>query len=120
MPMQTGFPASSHTSLSVASTRDGKDVGLSEEVDAVSLEEEPPTILCLPKKLLLFSPRRQLRPRRSASIARSFDIDTHIHGAIAALPKNPGLPSSALPPLLHPLLHLQLAHHATYSPPIPS
>ena len=44
IPMQTGFPASSHTSLSVASTRDGKDVGLSEEVDAVSPEEVPPTI----------------------------------------------------------------------------
>ena len=33
-PTQTGSPAPLHTSLSVASTRDGKDVGLSKEISA--------------------------------------------------------------------------------------
>jgi len=37
---QTGSPASSHTSLSVAGTKDGKDVGLSKDVDSMSTEEE--------------------------------------------------------------------------------
>jgi hypothetical protein len=39
-PTQAGSPPSLHTSLSVASTKDGKDVGLSKEVDSMSAEEE--------------------------------------------------------------------------------
>ena len=38
-PTQTGSPASLHTSLSVADTKDGKDVGLSKEANSMSTGE---------------------------------------------------------------------------------
>jgi ubiquitin carboxyl-terminal hydrolase 10 len=38
-PTQAGSSASSHTPLSVASTKDGKDVRLSKEVESISAEE---------------------------------------------------------------------------------
>ena len=38
-PTQTGSPASLHTSLSVAGTKDGKDVGLSKEANSMSTGE---------------------------------------------------------------------------------
>jgi len=49
-PTQTGSPASSHTSLSVASTKDGNDVGLNKEVDSMSAEETPSNILVSAEK----------------------------------------------------------------------
>ena len=50
-PTQTGSFASSPTSLSVASTKDGKHLGSSKEVDFMLAEEETPsnTLLLLNK-----------------------------------------------------------------------
>jgi ubiquitin carboxyl-terminal hydrolase 10 len=59
-PTQAGSPASSHTSLSVASTKDGKDVGLSKEVDVMSAEETPSDIPVSAEK----TPHRHLRHLR--------------------------------------------------------
>ena len=53
MLMQTGFPVSLHILLLVASTKDGKAVGLNKEVDAMSLspEEETPDISVSTEKI---------------------------------------------------------------------
>lgn len=52
---QTGSPASSHTLLLVASTKDGKDVRLNKEVDVISLEEISPNIPASVEQTLVIS-----------------------------------------------------------------
>jgi ubiquitin carboxyl-terminal hydrolase 10 len=101
-PTQAGSPASSHTSLSVASTKDGKDVGSSKEVDVMSAEEETSSNIPASAEKTIVVPTTSTAPTPSTPDVPPLQVAPPPTATSAAPPLPPAPPKKSWASLLRP------------------